>query len=123
MKISSEDFFNQMLLFFPSTQSEYIKMKFEYGELFETIVVENVFMPIIIELLRKKEDIMKLEEIFDYFEEVSVHGDEYLVNIFVITVLEILGNDKKILEEAKKYMGIKTSILQMKADKALGRSI
>lgn len=123
MRISSEDFFNQMLLFFPSTQSEYVKIKSEYGELFETIVIEDIFMPMIIELLRKKENTMKLEGIFDYFEDVSGHGDEHLVNIFVITVLEILGNDKKILNEAKKYMGMKTAILQMKADKALGRNI
>lgn len=30
MRISSEDFLNQMLLFFSSMQSEYVKIKFEY---------------------------------------------------------------------------------------------
>ena len=48
-------------------------------------------------------------------------NDSLLINIFSVTVLEILGNDKAILKVAKQYMGEKTALLQMKADKELGR--
>lgn len=44
-----------------------------------------------------------------------------VVGVFSITVLEILGNDKRILEKAKKYMGAKTIQLQEEADWKLGR--
>ena len=48
-------------------------------------------------------------------------NDSHLINIFSVTVLEILGNDKAILKVAKQYMGEKTALLQMKVDKELGR--
>ena len=60
---------------------------------------------------------------FRYFEMVSNNADENLSNIFMVTVLEILGNEEKILETAKMYMGPKTTILQYKADRALGRIV
>lgn len=47
--------------------------------------------------------------------------DSHLINIFSITVLEILGNDKAILERAKKYMGTRTMQLQVMVDRGLGR--
>jgi hypothetical protein len=37
--------------------------------------------------------------------------------------LEILGNDKNILEKAKKYMGPITIKLQREADIAIGRQV
>lgn len=60
-------------------------------------------------------------QLFDYFEELVNGQDLHLINVFSITVLEILGNDKAILGIAKQYMGPKTTLLQMKADKELGR--
>lgn len=47
--------------------------------------------------------------------------DPHLVNVFSTTVLEILGNDKAILETAKKYMAPKTMQLQIEAGNELGR--
>ena len=54
-------------------------------------------------------------------EEIINKNDSHLINIFSVTVLEILGNDKAILKVAKQYMGEKTALLQMKVDKELGR--
>ncbi len=42
---------------------------------------------------------------------------------FSITALEILGNDKNILEKAKKYMGSVTTRLQREADITIGRQV
>lgn len=50
-----------------------------------------------------------------------------VMRFFVLTVglkkdnMWMLGNDKVILEKAKKYMGPKTTELQIEADGALGR--
>ena len=49
-------------------------------------------------------------------------GNENLLNIFSVTVLEVLGNDKEILKTAQTYMGKKTYELQLEADKDLGRT-
>ena len=44
-----------------------------------------------------------------------------MLNIFSVTVLEILGNDIGILKKAKKFMGPRTTELQIEADRDLGR--
>jgi F0F1-type ATP synthase delta subunit len=78
-------------------------------------------MPAVIKLLRENKNIIFIKSIFKYFEEVSYFGDEYLVNIFSITALDKLGDDKEILKIAKQYMGTRTTQLQMEADRDLGR--
>lgn len=122
MSKQSEDFFRVMLEFLPSTKNKYRDSIEEYGVLLETVVIEDIFMPDIIYLISENKDIKLLEDIFNYFEEVSNCEDEHLINIFSITILEILGNDKQILKIAQKYMGPKTKFLQIEADKGLGRN-
>ncbi|MBR4670413.1 MAG: hypothetical protein IKO84_07425 [Butyrivibrio sp.] len=80
-------------------------------------------MPNVVDLLEEDTDKEKLQEIFDYFEDVSVNADDYLNNVFSITTLEILGNEKHILETAKKYMGPVTTKLQREADLGIGRRV
>jgi F0F1-type ATP synthase delta subunit len=122
MSKQSEEFFRVMLEFLPSTKDKYRESIEEYGLLLETIVIEDIFMPDIIKLISENKDIKLLEDLFNYFEEVSNSEDEHLINIFSITVLEILGNDKQILKVAQKYMGPKTTYLQSEADRSLGRN-
>lgn len=121
MSKQSEEFFRVMQEFLPSTKNKYRESIEEYGELLETVVIEDIFMPDIIKLINDNKDVDLLNNIFDYFEEVSNCKDEDLINIFSTTVLEILGNDKKILTTAQKYMGPKTKVLQVEADRSLGR--
>ena len=121
MEIKSKEFFLMMLNLLPSTVNEY-QESIEYnGELLETVIIEDIFMPEIIKLLKENTEVKLLGEIFAFFEDVLNFGDEHLINIFSITTLEVLGNEKEILEVAKKYMGPKTTELQMEADKDLGR--
>ena len=115
------EFFEKMQEFFPSTKNAYIESVEEYGEVLETVVIEDIFMPELLTLLAKNEDAELLSNMFNYFEEILNKNDLHLINIFSVTVLEILGNDKAILKVAKQYMGEKTALLQMKVDKELGR--
>lgn len=73
MNENSKEFFEKIQKFLPSTREEYLKSLKEYGEVLETVVIEDIFMP-------------------------------------------------KILEIAKQYMGPKTTLLQMKVDRELGRN-
>ena len=121
MSKNVREFFEKMQEFFQSTKNTYIESVKEYGEVLETVVIEDIFMPELLTLLAKNEDAELLSNMFNYFEEIINKNDSYLINIFSVTVLEILGNDKAILKVAKQYMGEKTALLQMKVDKELGR--
>lgn len=110
-----------MLKFFPYLETDYKMSIKQYGELLEIVVIEDVFMPEVLKLLQKNENVILLKRIFEYFEEVSNCGNKDLLEIFSVTVLEILGNDRKLLEVAKMYMGPKTNQLQIEADRDLGR--
>lgn len=114
-------FFDKMLVFFPRLIEEYDKHIEKYSERLDTVVIEDVFMPQIISLLENDEDNGILKELFDYFEVVSNNADANLLNVFSVTVLEILGNDIDILKKAKKFMGSRTTELQIEADSDLGR--
>ena len=121
MSKNVREFFEKMQEFFPSTNNAYIESVKEDGEVLETVVIEDIFMPELLTLLAKNEDAELLSNMFNYFEEIINKNDSYLINIFSVTVLEILGNDKAILKVAMQYMGEKTALLQMKVDKELGR--
>lgn len=120
MCIKSKEFFDKMMEFLPFTVHGYNQSIEEYGELLETVVIEDIFMPEIIKLLNKDENYKLLEEIFECFEIIVHCGDQGLVSNFKVTVLKILGNDEVILKTARKYMGEKTYELQIETDRALG---
>ena len=100
MSENSREFFEKMQEFLPSSREEYCKSVEKYGEVLETVVIEDIFMPKILMLLAKNEDYELLKNMFSYFEEVVEKNDAHLVNVFSITILEILGNDNAILESA-----------------------
>ena len=72
-------------------------------------------------VLTKNENIILLQNLFNYFEQISCCDNQELIDTFSITILESLGNDEKILKIAKKYMGYHTKQLQLEADRQLGR--
>ncbi|MBD5463891.1 MAG: resolvase [Lachnospiraceae bacterium] len=121
MNENSREFFEKMQEFLPTAKKECCESVREYGEVLETVVIEDIFMPRILDLLAKNENSELLKNMFNYFEEIIDKQDPHLVNIFSTTVLEILGNDKVILDIAKQYMGPKTVSLQIRADRELGR--
>ena len=55
-------------------------------------------LPPILKLLSENKETKRLEEIFSYFEEIVNNNDLLLMNIFSITVMEMLVIDKSILE-------------------------
>lgn len=116
----TQDFFEKMIYFFPTASKEYNKCIRENGEILETVLIEDVFMPEILKLLSEDKEIIKIQTIFNYIEEV-VNRDNHLRDILSITMMEILGNDTTVLGVAKKYMGKTSGELQLEADRDLGR--
>jgi hypothetical protein len=115
MSKESKEFFSKMLELLPSTYNSYEESVNRFGEVLETVIIEDIFMPEIIKLLRGNENIKLIKEIFEYFEDISNCGDDHLINIFSITVLEILGDDRDILDIAQKYIGPKMKKLLIEA--------
>ena len=120
MSNSVQDFFDKMKELLPSTSQEYDESIKLNGEILETVIIEDVFMPEILKLLSEDKEIKILQAIFAYIEKV-VNEDKHLRDILSITMMEILGNDKIILETARKYLGSTSMKLQLEADKGLGR--
>lgn len=55
-----KQFFRKMLEFFPNSEIEYNNIIEEYGEILETLVIEDVLMPNLIQLLIKNQEVDKL---------------------------------------------------------------
>ncbi len=119
-----KQFLSTLLIFFPYLKEKYeASININNGQVLVTVIIEDIFMVEITRLLKENTNTDLLGKIFDYFEEVSNCKDSHLLNIFSVTVLENLGNDKNILKTAYKYMGSKTRKLQIKADKSIGRFV
>ncbi|WP_167956782.1 DUF7674 family protein [Anaerosporobacter faecicola] len=117
----TQEFFDKMMRIIPATSQGYNRSIKENGELLETVVIEDIFMPEILKLLFEDKEKEKIQNIFDFVEE-TVNCDKHLRDILSITMMEILGNDSAVLKIAKKYMGVTSIKLQLEADKDLGRA-
>lgn len=115
------EFLEKLISFFPSIYDEYVYSKMQYGEILSTVVIEDIFMPRLIETIKQNTDKELLQEIFEYFEVIANTNDTCLKDILCVTILESLGNEEKILKIAREYMGNTTFQLQIEADRALGR--
>lgn len=117
------EFIDQMIVYLPQLEAKKIHHIDEFGSMLATIFIEDDIMPEVLKILLENQDITKLKELFAFFEHVVAEGDENLINIFSITVLEIWGNDDNILAKAQTYMGPMSCMYQKKADRSLGRNI
>jgi len=118
--MTTMDFIGRMVRFFPKKEidkEEHIK---EFGEMLSYVFVEDVIMPEVIELIKKSKDIVKIKEIFRFFEVVAEQADEELKNLFMISVLEKLGTEEELFEKSKAFMGPRTTELQKKANTGIG---
>ena len=116
---SIDNFMINMLEFLPMVKETYYE-NLKNGERLDTVVIEDIFMPEIIRLLLNDENEDLLKRMFQYIEA-TLNNNLYLRDILSITLFEILGNDKDILNKANRYMGDNSKMLQIEADKQLGR--
>lgn len=62
-----------------------------------------------------------LENLFDFFEKMATKGDDYVKELLSVTILERLGDDKKVHNTAYKYMGKETRKASTEIEKFWGR--
>lgn len=116
----NKQFFKKMVEFFPDSEVDYNNIMEEYGELLETIAIDDVLMPRLIQLLMENQEVDKLKVFFNYIEQV-VNTDSHLKDILSITMMEKLGDNDEVLANAKKYFGPASKKLQIEADRVIGR--
>ena len=119
--ITEDDFFKKMMVLFPEKREDYEKHVEKYGERLSTVIMDFIFAPEIVELIGKDPSSVFLKEVFAYFENVAENADSSLREVFVTTIMEVLGNDEETLRRAGTLMGPKTRELQSEADRGLGR--
>lgn len=62
-----------------------------------------------------------LQKLFSLFEMMATQGNDDVENILCVTILERLGDDRKVLNTARKYMGKETRKLSDETEKGWGR--
>lgn len=121
MSMKTDCLFQELLRLFPQTTSQYEEMKTQYGRVLETVAIEDIFMPYIIDLIESNQNLALIHDMFDLFERVCIYGDQHLMDVFSTTILECIGNNQDILCKVRNYMGPTTKLLQIEADKRIGR--
>lgn len=82
----------------------------------------NVLNPFLIKLLEKDNQEQIKKRIFEFLEEMALSDDIRIQEVVSVTVLEYLGDSKKLLKKARKLMGNKTLEFSKEIEKWLGRS-
>lgn len=62
-----------------------------------------------------------LQRLFGVFEIMATEGNDQVKNILCVTILERLGDDRNVLNIARKYMGKETRKLSDETEKGWGR--
>jgi len=87
------------------------------------IIFGDLFNPWLISLLKNERGNKdELQHAFAYLEKLANDEDADVQNVIQVTVMEQLGDDKKILRKSYKYMGKRTRQLSDLAEKMIGRS-
>ncbi|MBD7944817.1 hypothetical protein H9650_11890 [Psychrobacillus sp. Sa2BUA9] len=74
------------------------------------------------ELIGKEKDIPKIKELFDYLELMATSGDDEVKELLSVTILAQLGDSKKLLKKAYKYMGSETRKASNEIERYWGRN-
>jgi hypothetical protein len=93
----------------------------ENDEPLVVIFFANVLNQFLVEALRTLDDPELLIRIFNFFERMALSPDELIPGILQAETLEYLGDDKLILERARKFMGAQTLKLSHEIEKNWGR--
>lgn len=73
------------------------------------------------EALIKTDDTALIKRLFQFMEKMSVSKDVKVQEVLGVTILEGLGDDRKILKKARKFMRPETLKMSHEIEKGLGR--
>ena len=85
------------------------------------IFMGNIINPFLIDLLDKMEDQNLIDRVFELFEIMAKSDDNRIRDVLSAGVLEVLGDDPKILEKARSFMRTNTLLLSHETEMSWGR--
>ncbi len=87
------------------------------------IIFGDVLNPYLICLLESGNQEAIMVRIFAFLEELASHEDTRVQEVVAVTVCERLGDDSKVIEKARRYMGKKTLSLSNEIEDFWGRDV
>lgn len=120
--LNSENLIKLFLSNFPEFEIDFKQHIEDYEEILLHVFFGETLNEKLIELLRD-EKIHKdeISKIFNFLEKVAVEGDLDTKEVLTVTILERLGDNKKLLETSYKYMGKNTKIASREIEEFWGR--
>ncbi|RJS59185.1 hypothetical protein [Bacillus sp. PK3_68] len=116
--------YNDLTKHFTENFKEYKPLLQEHID-FNGEVLNHVFFgecnDYFIELIGKEKDIAKIKDLFNFFERMATQGDNDVKDLLSVTILARLGDSKKLLQTAYKYMGAETRKASDEIEKFWGR--
>lgn len=126
LEISNVKFYKGRLIkdflqFFPEKSEEVEACIMEYGQVLETVIIEDIFCPELLSLILNDKNEGLLDEIFKLIENILNTGSEHQIDVISVTIIEHLGDDAAIFQKSQKYMGSSTKMKLEEVNYALGR--
>lgn len=114
---------NEMLHMIPELKSLYDEEMAWWGDEEPGLhnIVGDVLTHYLVDLLDRNENQELLVRVFKFLEMMATSEDDYVVNVLQVTVLEVVGDSKKVLRTAYWYMGDETRRLSDEIERFLGR--
>ncbi|MCM3729080.1 hypothetical protein M3226_26025 [Neobacillus cucumis] len=116
--------FNDLAKHFTENLKEYKPLLQEHMDLNDE-VLNHVFFgecnDYFVELIGIEQDIAKIKELFNFLELMATEGDDDVKELLSVTILARLGDSKKLLQTAYKYMGTETRKASDEIEKFWGR--
>ena len=104
MKLSKEEFAEKFVSLFPDKRQSLDEHYADYDELLGHIYFSEVLNEPLIEMISKNGDKNMIQKYCTFIEDMWLNGDDDVVNIVEVTILERLSDDENIWETFGKYI-------------------
>ncbi len=104
MKLSKEEFAEKFCLLFPEKKDFLDEHYNDYDELIGHIYFADLLSEPLIDMITNQYDEYLISKYCSLIEDMWLNGDEAVVNIVEVTILERLSDDKKVWNNFGKYI-------------------
>ena len=120
--MNRESLIEYFINIFPEYRSALKQHLEDYDEVLMHVFFGDTVNERLIELLEFDEGNNKeLQKLFNFLEKMALEGDLDVQEVLAVTILERLGDDKSLLENAYKYMGENTKVASKEIEGFWGR--
>ena len=104
MKLSKEEFAEKFVSLFPDKKSTLDEHYADFNELLGHIYFADALNEPLIKMLASKTENNHISEYCTFIEDMWLNGDEDVVNIVEVTILERLSDDKTVWDNFGKHI-------------------